>query len=100
MTPEIPIEAFEIFATRLDHPECLAFDRSGFLWAGGEAGQVYRIDPQGKVETVANMGGFCAGLAFSLEDELLVCNPALGIVRVKASGEVATFATQAGTHKL
>ena len=28
MTPELPIESFEIYATGLDHPECLAFDRA------------------------------------------------------------------------
>ncbi len=27
--PEVPIERFEVFATGLDHPECLAFDRAG-----------------------------------------------------------------------
>ena len=100
MTPEIPIESFEIFATGLDHPECLAFDRDGFLWAGGEAGQIYRIDPTGKVNTIATMGGFCAGLAFSPEDELFVCNASLGIVRVKASGEFSVFASHAGERKL
>ena len=26
MTPEIPIEHFSVFASNLDHPECLAFD--------------------------------------------------------------------------
>src|SRR5262249_39418625 len=63
--PEIPIERFEIFATGLDHPECLAFDRAGVLWAGGEAGQVYRIDAAGQVQAVAALGGFTGGIAFS-----------------------------------
>src|SRR5262245_31766168 len=86
MTPEIPIERFEIFATGLDHPECVAFDRDGDLWAGGEAGQVYRIDPAGKVETITQLGGFTGGLAFSPEDELFVCNPALGLVHIRRDG--------------
>ncbi|HSU54694.1 MAG TPA: hypothetical protein VLT36_11600, partial [Candidatus Dormibacteraeota bacterium] len=73
MTPEIPREAFEIFATGIDHPECIAFDRQGVLWAGGEAGQIYRIDQERTVRLITNMGGFCGGLAFSLEDELFVC---------------------------
>lgn len=100
MTPEIPIEAFEVFAMGIDHPECLAFDTAGFLWAGGEAGQIYRIDTAGKVTTVATMGGFCAGLAFSPEGELFVCNTSLGIVRVQASGAFSVFAGHAGQHKL
>ncbi|WP_040547889.1 SMP-30/gluconolactonase/LRE family protein [Pedosphaera parvula] len=100
MEPEIPIESFKIFATGLDHPECLAFDRQGFLWAGGEAGQIYRIDPEGKLTTVANLGAFCGGLAFSLLDVLFVCCPALGVVKVDGSGEVSVFATHAGEHKM
>ena len=100
MTPEIPIEAFEIFATGIDHPECVAFDRHGDLWAGGEAGQVYRITPQAHAQLVCSLGGFCAGLAFSPNDELFVCNAALGIVRVSSSGESSLFASHAGDHKL
>lgn len=90
--PEIPIERFEIFANGLDHPECLAFDPQGALWAGGEAGQVYRI-ADGAVETVANLGGFCGGVAWSPENDLWVCNPLHGIVRVKPSGEWSVFAS-------
>src|ERR1051326_2172487 len=90
--PEIPIERFEIFANGLDHPECLAFDRDGFLWAGGEAGQVYRISPRREVETIANLGGFCGGVAWSPEEDLWVCNPKHGIVRVRPSGEWSVFA--------
>ncbi len=94
MEPEIPIERFEIFATALDHPECLAFDRDGFVWAGGEAGQVYRIDAQGRAETIANLGGFCAGVALTPDDnELFVCNAAHGIVRVNRAGAWSVFAT-------
>jgi gluconolactonase len=100
MTPEIPIEAFEIFAMRIDHPECIAFDRRGDLWSGGEAGQIYRIPPDGNAQLVANIGGFCGGLAFSSADELFVCNPALGIVKVSADGKFSVFATHAGEHKL
>jgi len=100
MSPEIPIETFEIFATGIDHPECLAFDRNRDLWAGGEAGQIYRISPESSVQLITSMGGFCGGLAFSLKDELFVCNPTLGIVRVESSGKFSVFATHAANHKL
>ena len=90
--PELSIDAFEIFARGLDHPEGLAFDADGFLWAGGEAGQIYRIDPAGAVETVAHLGGFCAGLAFSPAGELFVCNVGRGIVRVAPDGTHSVFA--------
>jgi gluconolactonase len=100
MAPELPIDDFSIFATGIDHPECLAFDRSGDLWAGGEAGQIYRISPRGQVRLVTTLGGFCGGLAFSPADELFVCNPSLGIVRVRPTGESRVFASHAGDHKL
>ena len=99
--PEIPIERFEIFANGLDHPECLAFDRAAFLWAGGEAGQVYRISPDAAVETVTNLGGFCAGVALTPDDaELFVCNSAHGIVRVTRNGHWSVFASEADGCKL
>ena len=98
--PLIPIDRFEVFATGLDHPECLAFDRDGMLWAGGEAGQIYRIDPAGKAEQITSLGTFNAGVAFSPNDELFVCNPGQGIVRVGRDGTHAVFATHAGTHKI
>jgi gluconolactonase len=100
MKPAIPIESFTVFATGVDHPECVAFDREGDLWAGGEAGQIYRITPDGVVRLVVTLGGFCAGLAFSPEDELFVCNPQHGIVRVKTNGNFSIFASQAGDHKI
>ena len=100
MTPEIPIEQFEIFANGLDHPECLAFDRHGDAWAGGEAGQIYLIGVDRVPKQIANLGSFCAGLAFSPEDELFVCCPARGIVRVSANGEVSDFASYVGEQKI
>lgn len=99
--PEIPIERFEIFATGLDHPECVAFHRDGRLWAGGEAGQVYRVGESGQVETVANLGGFNGGIAFSpLDHALYVCNPSLGLVRVDAEGRHEVFATGTESHAM
>jgi gluconolactonase len=101
MEPEIAIERFEIFANGLDHPECCAFDRDGNLWAGGEAGQLYRIDHTGKVNQIANLGGFCCGVALSPEDrEIFVCVSGIGIVRVSKTGEHRVFATHAGEHKI
>jgi len=55
-----------IFADGLDHPECVAVHPDGSVWAGGEAGQIYRISADGQqIEEVANTGGFILGIAFS-----------------------------------
>ncbi len=101
MQTDLPIERFEIFANGLDHPECCAFDRDGILWAGGEAGQLYRIDQTGQVETVADLGGFCCGVALSPDDrEMFVCVSGVGVVRVTKSGEHSVFATHAVDHRI
>jgi gluconolactonase len=100
-TPEIPIERFEIFAADLDHPECLAFDRAGNLWAGGEAGQIYRISPGGVREVIAEIGGFCAGLAWTPDDsEIFVCNSKHGIVRVNRAGAWSVVQKRIAKHSL
>jgi gluconolactonase len=70
------IEDITIFADGLDHPECVAVHPDGSIWAGGEAGQVYRISPNGKeIEEVVNTGGFVLGIAFSPGAEwLAICD--------------------------
>jgi gluconolactonase len=98
--PEISIDKFEVYATGVDHPECVTFDRDGVLWAGGEAGQIYRIGPDRKPELVTTLGSFCAGIAFAPDGSLFVCNPALGIVRVQPSGSHEIFATHGAGEKL
>jgi gluconolactonase len=101
MEPKIPIDQFEIFASGLDHPECCAFDDDGNLWAGGEAGQIYRIGTSGNVETIANVGGFCCGIALAPDDrELFACVSGVGIVRVSQNGEHQVFATYAANHRI
>lgn len=72
--PAVAIEEFEMFADGLDHPEGIAFDRDGNLWAGGESGQVYRINQRGKVSEIGNLGGFNLGLTVSARQTLFICN--------------------------
>lgn len=71
----LSIDDVKILVDGLDHPECVAWHPDGSVWAGGEAGQIYRISPDGSVEVVANTGGFILGLAFSPKrDWLAVCD--------------------------
>lgn len=59
----------------LDHPECVAVDASGNLWAGGEAGQVYRIDGEtGAIETVGTTNGFILGITPDGDGHLWLCD--------------------------
>jgi len=101
MRPQIPLEDFEIFAEGLDHPEGLAFDADGDLWAGGELGQIYKISRKGKVQTVATLGGFNLGLTFSARQELFVCNFKLGaLIHLDRSGKVIHSWDRAGRYRL
>ncbi len=70
------LSKIEIFAEGLDHPECAVYHPDGSVWAGGEAGQIYKISPDGnKVTEVASTGGFILGLAISPDGTwILVCD--------------------------
>ncbi|MEU5881926.1 SMP-30/gluconolactonase/LRE family protein [Spirillospora sp. NPDC047279] len=89
---------------RLDHPEGVAVHpRDGSVWCGGEAGQIYRLDPGGtRIEQVATTNGFVLGIAFDPSASFLficdIVHP--GVFRLDlASGEVELFADGAGGHR-
>ncbi len=70
--PILDISAARVFldasggALRLDHPEGVAVHPDGSVWCGGEAGQVYRITPDGSSMElrVADGDGFTLALVF------------------------------------
>ncbi len=64
------------FASGLDHPEGIATHPGGSVWAGGEAGQIYKIYPEGNAfEIVADTKGFNLGIAFSPGSQwLAICD--------------------------
>lgn len=72
----LTIDKVSIFADGLDHPECIAVHPDGSIWAGGEAGQIYRISADGKsVEEINNTNGFILGIAFSPDASwLAICD--------------------------
>lgn len=72
-SPLLSIEQASVFYDGLDHPEGIAVHPDGSVWAGGEAGQIYRISPDGQeMREVANTGGFILGLAFSPDAQWLI----------------------------
>ena len=99
--PLLNIEEFEVFASGLDHPEGLAFDNDDHLWAGGELGQIYRIDSKGAVHQAATLGGFCLGLTFARNQNLWICNPGLSALQeVDRSGRLLNVIDRVGEAKL
>lgn len=62
----LPLKRASVFVEGLDHAECVTTGPDGTLFAGGEAGQIYRIARDGKkLEVIATTGGFVLGLAVS-----------------------------------
>ena len=101
LQPSVAMESFSIFADGLDHPEGLAFDGEGNLWAGGEQGQIYRISPDGSLETVAELGGFNLGITVSLKGTLFACNFKLGaLLELERTGRLLRTVDRVGAYAL
>jgi gluconolactonase len=81
----------------LDHPEGVAWGPDGFLYAGGESGQIYKIDTEAQTfRQIASTGGFVLGLALDQEGNIYACdNVRSAVVRITPQGEVTE--TSSGT---
>lgn len=92
MTPLLPLSHFEPFVDGLDHPECVTWDPGGYVYAGGEAGQIYRVTLDGHVEEIASTGGFILGLCLDGDRNVYACDMGRrAIMRISSSGEVSTY---------
>jgi gluconolactonase len=81
----------EILLDGLDHPEGVCWDPAAeVLWAGGEAGQVYRVDLQARqAEEVARAPRFVLGLAVDGRGRVVCANHArwqLALVQSRLRG--------------
>lgn len=93
----LDLDQLSTVADGLDHPEGLCIDPAGVLYAGGEGGQIYRVDlGAATVDEVASTGGFVLGLCADGDGLLYACDlrrsevlridPATGAVEVLSSG--------------
>jgi sugar lactone lactonase YvrE len=95
VTP-IRLEAFTTLADGLDHPEGVAWGPDGCVYAGGEAGQMYRIAADGTLETVATTGGFLYGVTLDGDANVYACDFGRAeIARISPDGALETYS--AGT---
>jgi gluconolactonase len=86
--------SFETVATDLDHPECVAAGLDGRLYAGGEAGQIYRIDADGSVREIASTGGFIYGVTLDGAGNVYACDYGnASLMRISSAGLVTTHST-------
>jgi gluconolactonase len=88
------MDKFETFAEGLDHPEGAAVGPDGNVYAGGEAGQIYRIAKDGGAEVFADTGGFLYGITLDGAGNVYGCDIGRGeIVRADPSGAVTTHSS-------
>jgi gluconolactonase len=74
----------------LDHPESVFVNPDGTVYAGGEAGQIYRIGPDGEQVQVGSTGGNLLGLVVDGDGDVHCCDCAQAAVfRVTPTGEVS-----------
>ncbi|MBV9850436.1 MAG: hypothetical protein JO250_12240, partial [Armatimonadetes bacterium] len=74
----------------LDHPEGVCVAPDGTVYAGGEAGQVYRLAPDGTQTQIASTGGFLLGLALDGNGNLHACDiKRRAVLRVAPDGAVS-----------
>ena len=81
----------------LDHAEGIAWGLDGYAYAGGEAGQLYRIDIEGKeLAQFADTGGFVLGMALDASHNIYACDIGSKCVqKITPGGVVTTYSTGA-----
>ncbi|MEX2540529.1 MAG: SMP-30/gluconolactonase/LRE family protein [Trueperaceae bacterium] len=90
----IPLSSVAVLVDGLDHPEGVARGSDGFVYAGGEAGQVYRVSLLGEASQFASTGGFSLGMCLDAHHNVYVCDQARrAVVRVSPSGQVSAYST-------
>lgn len=84
------------FASGLDHSEGLCWAPDGFVYTGGENGQIYRIDVNKReFKQVASMPGrFVGGLAADANSNIYACTGGVGgvgIMKISNDGKISTY---------
>ena len=90
-------DSISVFAEGLDHSEGIAWGLDGYIYCGGEAGQIYKIDPDDrKVEVIANTGGFILGLTLDGDNNIYACDSGHSVIqKISQNGKVVNYCTGA-----
>jgi len=91
-----------LFPPGLDHPEGVAWGPDGKVYAGGEAGQVYRLDLEAQTaEEFANTGGFVLGLAHDAAGNVYACDQGVKqIVKITPDGTTSKYSDGGGGQNM
>ncbi|MCY4085859.1 MAG: SMP-30/gluconolactonase/LRE family protein [Actinomycetia bacterium] len=68
------LDTFSMLVQGLDHPEGVTWGPDGHLYAGGEAGQIYRAKLDGRVEQIGTTRCFVLGLALDANLRVYACD--------------------------
>lgn len=91
------LDRFVPIADGLDHPEGVAAGPDGTVYAGGEGGQVYRIEG-GTATEIASTGGFLYGVTLDAAGNVYACDMGRSeVLRVAPDGDVRSHS--AGTSQ-
>jgi gluconolactonase len=91
-----------LWASGLDHPECVTTGPDGTVYAGGEDGQIYRIDPDERtVRQIASIGSPVGGVVADGRGCLFACDPERSrVVRIGPDGRVDSFVDGGGGRSM
>ena len=86
----------------LDHPECVVWDERGYVLAGGEAGQLYRINCEtGLVEQLCSTDGWILGICLDAEANAYLCDAKLRtVLRATPSGQLSVLSRGTSERQL
>src|SRR5688572_28956626 len=101
--PLIPIDSFSMFCEGLDHPECATRGPDGATYAGGEAGQIYRVSlDDGKHEQITTIaGGFLLGICVDGKNNIYACDAAGNkVMRVAPGGQTSVYSDGTAQRKM
>ena len=89
------------FVNGLDHPEGVAWGPDEHVYAGGEAGQIYRITLSGEVTEIGTTGGFVLGICLDAQANVYACDlNHRAVMRITPAGEVSTYSSGAPGRKM
>jgi gluconolactonase len=88
------LDIFSELAGGLDHPEGVTTGSDGRVYAGGEAGQIYAISLDGRIDEVASTGGFIYGVATDGAGNVYACDFGREqVARIATDGRITTYST-------
>ena len=89
------LDKIQVLADGVDHSEGVAWGNDGFLYSGGEEGQIYRISLDGSFEEIARGKGEILGVAVSGSGNVYACDSSQGaVIRIdRTTGSISKYSS-------